>query len=54
MDIGDYLHIYIYTWYVRPYLVAWECNVMNVMGYVMWEELSVSHFFSVVIIGSEH
>ena len=34
-----YIHIYTYTYrYVRHTLVAQFC------GYIMWEELSVSHF----------
>ena len=35
--VNIYIYIYIYI-YVRHNLVAWS------WGYVMWEELSVSHF----------
>ena len=43
MEIGD-----IYIWYVQDTLVA------RARCYVMWEELSVSHFKNVVTIGNEH
>ena len=33
-----YIYIYIYIWYVQDTLVA------RARCYVMWEELSVSHF----------
>ena len=33
-----YIHIHVYIWYVQDTLVA------RAQCYIMWEELSVSHF----------
>ena len=45
MEIGD---IYKYIWYVQDTLVV------RARWYVMWEELSVSHFENVVTTGNKH
>ena len=46
MEIGD-MYIYIGTCKTL-YIVAWA------HWYIMWEELSVSHFYNVVTAGNEH
>ena len=45
--IRTYIYIYIYR-YVRHTFVA------RSWGDVMWEELSVSHFYNIVTIGNGH
>ena len=46
MEIGD-IFLYIYVYMVRETQFS-----SAVLSYIMWEELSVSHFYNIVTIGN--